>query len=67
MDAESKLSQLFPIGIRIQGEPRVVTRLSAFSPAIDEGILKLAMGADLLIHEGQYTPEELPRFKGGRQ
>jgi ribonuclease BN (tRNA processing enzyme) len=24
----------------------------------------LSKGADLLIHEGQYTPEELPRFKG---
>ena len=31
---------------------------------IDEGIVALAMGADLLIHEGQYTPEELPHFKG---
>ena len=31
---------------------------------IDERIVDLARGADLLIHEGQYTPEELPRFKG---
>ncbi len=31
---------------------------------IDERIVDLAKGADLLIHEGQYTPEELPRFKG---
>ncbi len=31
---------------------------------IDERIVDLAEMADLLIHEGQYTPEELPRFKG---
>jgi phosphoribosyl 1,2-cyclic phosphodiesterase len=31
---------------------------------IDERIVDLSKGADLLIHEGQYTPEELPRFKG---
>ncbi len=31
---------------------------------IDERIVDLARGADLLIHEGQYTPEELPRYKG---
>ncbi len=31
---------------------------------IDEGIVELAEGADLLIHEGLYTPEKLPRFKG---
>ncbi len=31
---------------------------------IDERIVDLAKGADLLIHEGQDTPEELPRFKG---
>ncbi len=55
------------IPLEIQDVPRVVTRLSAFFPAIDEGILELAVGTDLLIHEGQYTPEELPRFKGGRQ
>ena len=28
------------------------------------GIVELARGADVLIHEGQYTPEELPRFRG---
>jgi phosphoribosyl 1,2-cyclic phosphodiesterase len=31
---------------------------------IDPAIVDLAKGADLLIHEGQYTPEELPRFRG---
>ncbi len=31
---------------------------------IDERIVKLSEGADLLIHEGQYTPEELPKHKG---
>lgn len=31
---------------------------------IDQRIVELARDADLLIHEGQYTPEELPRFKG---
>jgi len=31
---------------------------------IDPGIVALAQGADLLIHEGQYTPEELPAHQG---
>ena len=31
---------------------------------IDPRIVELARGADVLIHEGQYTPEELPRFRG---
>jgi len=31
---------------------------------IDERVVQLARGADLLIHEGQYTDEELPRFRG---
>lgn len=31
---------------------------------LDERIIELASGADLLIHEGQYTPEEISRFRG---
>ena len=31
---------------------------------LDPKIVELARGADVLIHEGQYTPEELPRFRG---
>ena len=31
---------------------------------IDQNIVDLARGSDLLIHEGQYTSEELPRYKG---
>jgi phosphoribosyl 1,2-cyclic phosphodiesterase len=31
---------------------------------IDQNIVNLARGADLLIHEAQYTPEELPRYRG---
>jgi len=31
---------------------------------IDQRIIELARDADLLIHDGQYTPEELSRFKG---
>jgi phosphoribosyl 1,2-cyclic phosphodiesterase len=31
---------------------------------IDERIVELAQGADLLIHEGQYTPEELKMHRG---
>ncbi|MGC9964465.1 MAG: MBL fold metallo-hydrolase [Syntrophobacteraceae bacterium] len=31
---------------------------------IDQHVVELARGADLLIHEAQYTPEELPRYKG---
>jgi ribonuclease BN (tRNA processing enzyme) len=32
--------------------------------SIDPRIVELARGADVLIHDGQYTPEELPRFCG---
>jgi phosphoribosyl 1,2-cyclic phosphodiesterase len=32
--------------------------------ALDERIIELASGADLLIHEGQYTPEELKTYRG---
>jgi len=31
---------------------------------VDMNIVKLAEKADVLIHEAQYTPDELPRFKG---
>ena len=31
---------------------------------INPQIVELARNADVLIHEGQYTPEELSRFKG---
>jgi len=31
---------------------------------VDGDIVELAKNADVLIHEAQYTPEELPRFKG---
>ena len=31
---------------------------------IDENIVDLAMGADLLVHDGQYTPEEYQTHKG---
>ncbi|MEM6764006.1 MAG: MBL fold metallo-hydrolase [Bacteroidota bacterium] len=31
---------------------------------IDEAIVALANGADVLIHDSQYTPEELPRKRG---
>jgi phosphoribosyl 1,2-cyclic phosphodiesterase len=31
---------------------------------IDQNVVELARGADILIHEAQYTPEELPHFKG---
>jgi len=31
---------------------------------IDQNVVDLAMNADLLIHDGQYTPEEYKKFKG---
>ncbi|MEO6845216.1 MAG: MBL fold metallo-hydrolase, partial [Ginsengibacter sp.] len=31
---------------------------------IDKSIVKFASGADLLVHDGQYTPEEYKKFKG---
>ncbi len=32
--------------------------------AIDQGVVDLAKDADLLVHEAQYTPEELPKYRG---
>lgn len=32
--------------------------------SVDPRIVELARNADLLIHEGQYTPDELPRHRG---
>jgi ribonuclease BN (tRNA processing enzyme) len=32
--------------------------------SLDTRVIELATGADLLIHEGQYTPEELERHRG---
>ncbi len=31
---------------------------------LDKKVIDFAQGADVLIHEAQYTPEELPKFKG---
>ena len=31
---------------------------------IDKNIVKFARGADLLVHDGQYTPEEYKKYKG---
>jgi phosphoribosyl 1,2-cyclic phosphodiesterase len=31
---------------------------------IDPGVVEISRGADLLIHDAQYTPEELPRKRG---
>ena len=31
---------------------------------IDPGVVKISRGADLLIHDAQYTPEELPQKRG---
>jgi phosphoribosyl 1,2-cyclic phosphodiesterase len=31
---------------------------------IDDGIIKLAQNADLLVHDGQYTEEEYKKYKG---
>jgi ribonuclease BN (tRNA processing enzyme) len=31
---------------------------------IDKRVVELARNADVLIHEAQYTPEELPRYRG---
>jgi phosphoribosyl 1,2-cyclic phosphodiesterase len=52
---------------RIEGENRksiVFCTDIEHGDKIDEKIVELSLGADLLIHDGQYTPEELPRFKG---
>ncbi|MGI9553168.1 MAG: MBL fold metallo-hydrolase [Aurantibacter sp.] len=31
---------------------------------LDQKVIEFAKDADLLIHEAQYTPEELPKFRG---
>ena len=52
---------------RIQGKEQKVVVVCTdieHGDRVDERIVEFARGADLLIHEGQYTTEELPRFRG---
>ena len=51
------------VGYRVSLHGRVVTYISDHQAppdlaSIDPGVLELARGADLLIHDAQYTPEE---------
>jgi phosphoribosyl 1,2-cyclic phosphodiesterase len=48
----------------IDGKILVICTDIEHGEKIDERIVKLANGADLLIHEGQYTPEELENHRG---
>jgi len=47
-----------------EGKTVVVCTDIEHGDVLDERIVKLASGADLLIHEGQYTPEEIVKYKG---
>lgn len=51
---------------RIEEEGRVLVYCTDIEhgETIDQAIVELAKGADLLIHDAQYTPEELPQKKG---
>lgn len=48
----------------IEGKVLVFCTDIEHGDTIDERIVDISRGADLLIHEGQYTPEELPLHKG---
>ncbi|MFY0601596.1 MAG: MBL fold metallo-hydrolase [Cyclobacteriaceae bacterium] len=53
-------------GYRLEYEEKVLVYCTdvEHGEEIDQSVVELARGADLLIHEAQYTPEELPNFKG---
>ncbi len=48
----------------IEGDVLVYCTDIEHGEQIDPNIVELARDADVLIHEAQYTPEELPRYKG---
>lgn len=53
-------------GLRIEDESGtlVVCTDIEHMNGLDDGIIKLAQDADLLIHDGQYTEEEYKKYKG---
>ena len=53
-------------GYRLESEDKCVVFCTDVEHGdnIDPKVVELARNADVLIHEAQYTPEELPRFKG---
>ena len=53
-------------GIRAEDESKVLTVCTDVEHihGIDQNIVDIAMNADLLIHDGQYTPDEYKKFKG---
>ncbi len=53
-------------GYRIEREGKILVVCTDLEHAngIDENVVNLAKGADLLIHEAQYTNEELEKYKG---
>jgi phosphoribosyl 1,2-cyclic phosphodiesterase len=60
---------IFPggsFGFRVEDDSVVVTFCTDAEhiDGIDPAVVELAKDADLLIHDGQYTPEEYQRFKG---
>ncbi len=42
----------------------LATDVEAGDPDFDEALIELAQGADILIHDGQYLPEEIETYKG---
>jgi len=53
-------------GIRIEDEGKALVICTDVEHinGIDHNIVKLAQDADVLIHDGQYTPKEYQKFKG---
>lgn len=53
-------------GFRVEDDGSILTICTDLEHinGIDENIVNLARDADVLIHDGQYTPEEYERFKG---
>jgi phosphoribosyl 1,2-cyclic phosphodiesterase len=53
-------------GIRAEDESKVLALCTDVEHinGIDQNIVEIAMNADLLIHDGQYTPEEYKKYKG---
>ena len=55
----------FTYRIESQGKVLVFCTDIEHGDGIDPNIVELARGADLLIHDAQYTPDELRHKKGG--
>lgn len=50
--------------LEVEGKAMVYCTDLEHGEKLDQRVIEFAKGADILIHDAQYTPEELPNYKG---